>query len=496
VTAAPLVHFLEEQQRHRRTSAISAALVIAVLAVSGVPLSILVSPLVVAAAGMLVRLADLMLEIPPGLHQWLDQAFHLLPNMWSAIRRSDVDMPWSLLAGLFILPGLVAMVLIWVLVRFIFRRTGVGGVLRRMETRLPRSGDVAEQRVANLVQEVAVAAGVPPPRVLLIDSEAANVDAAGLRMDDATVVVTRGFIDHLPRDAQQALIAHVMGSVGNGDLTLAAEIMTLLQAWGFVTLVLEAPFLPPARASLRLVGRTAMQTLRGRADRSARELAVDTLLGGAGYEHDFDTEEFEVSGTNFHPLVAVFVYLPLLLTLAPTAIFAKTTIWLTVFIIGPLVAMLWRSRRWLADATAVQLTRYPEALSQALRTVAGLDMKVPGAVAVHFLFPVWDPAVDQDHGRTDVTSALMHLQLPFESRLRRLQRLGASAERPVGWKPPEEYSLRDVAGAGGWIGVGGLLLIVVLSLSVVGASAVLYVLGWLLNLLLVRLPHWVVGLWR
>jgi Zn-dependent protease with chaperone function len=390
MTAAPLVHFLEEQQRHRRTSAISAGLVVAVLAVSGIPLSILISPLVVAAVAVLVRVADPVLEIPAGLDQWLDHAFHLLPNTWSAIRRSDVDMPWDLLAGLFVVPGLVAMALIWVLVRFTFRRTGVGGVIRRMKPRPPRSGDVSEQRVANLVQEVAVAAGVPPPRVLLIDSEAANVGAAGLRMDDATVVVTRGFVDRLPRDAQQSLIAHVMGSVGNGDLTLAAEIMTLLQAWGFVTLLLEAPFLPPARASLRLVGRTAMQTLRGRAGTSDRELAADTLLGGAGYEHDFDSEEFEVSGTNFHPLVALFVYLPLLLTLAPAAIATKTTIWLTVFIISPLVSLLWRSRRWLADATAVQLTRHPEALSHALRTLASLEMKVPGAAAVHFLFPVWD----------------------------------------------------------------------------------------------------------
>ena len=71
-------------------------------------------------------------------------------------------------------------VLLWAVVRLTFRRTGVGGVLRRMEARPPRSGDLAEQRLANLVQEVAVAAAVPPPRVLLIDTKAANVAAAGL----------------------------------------------------------------------------------------------------------------------------------------------------------------------------------------------------------------------------------------------------------------------------------------------------------------------------
>jgi Zn-dependent protease with chaperone function len=496
MTGAPLVHFLEEQQRHRRTSAIAAALVVVVLSVSGIPLSVLISPLVVAAVAVLVRIADLVLEIPPGVDAWLDRAFHLLPNVWSAVRRSDVDMPWDLLAGLFVLPGLVAMVLLWAIVRFTFRRTGVGGVLRRMEPRPPRPGDVAEQRVANLVQEVAVAAAVPPPRVLLIDAEAANAGAAGLRMEDATVVVTRGFVDRLPRDAQQALIAHVMASVGNGDLTLAAEIMTLIQTWGFVTMVLEAPFLPMARTSLRLVGRTAMQTLRGRSDASDRELAVDTLLAGAGYEYDIDSEEFDRSFLNVHPLVGLFVYVPLLVTLGPAAIAAKTITWLALFLTGPLVAVLWRSRRWLADATAVQLTRHPEALHQALRIIAGLDMKVPGAVAVHFLFPVWDPAVDRDHSRTDVTSALLHMQLPLESRLRRLQRLGASAERPVGWRPPEEYTARDIAAAAGWIGLGALFLAGVLVLSVLGASAVLYVLGWLLHAVLVALPRWIAGLWR
>ena len=299
----------------------------------------------------------LVVDIPGGLDGWLDRAFHLLPTMWSAVRRSDVDMPWDFLAGLFVLPGFITMVLLWAIVRLTFRRTGVGGVLRRMEARPPRSGDLAEQRLVNLVQEVAVATAVPPPRVLLIDSEVANVGAAGLTMDDATVVVTRGFVEKLPRDSQQAVIAHVMASVGNGDLTLAAEIMTLIQAWGLVSLVLEAPFLPATRASLRLVSRTAIETLRGRADAASRELAVDTLIAGAGWEN-LDSDELERL-PDAHPLVLLFGYLPLLLTIAPAAIAAKAIIWLTLMLTGPFVAVLWRTRRRLADATAVELTRHP-----------------------------------------------------------------------------------------------------------------------------------------
>ena len=385
--------------------------------------------------------------------------------------------------------------LLWAVVRLTFRRTGVGGVLRRMKARPPRSRDPAEQRLANLVQEVAVAAAVPPPRVLLIDTKAANVAAAGLTMDDATVVVTRGFVDRLPRDEQQAVIAHVMASIGNGDLILAGEILTLLQVWGLVSLMLEAPLVPAPRASLMLVGRTALDALRGRADAASRELAVDTLLAGATFEN-LDSDEFERL-PDVHPLVLLFGYAPVLLTIGPAAVAAKAIIWLTVFVMAPFVSVLWRTRRKLADATAIQLTRYPAALADAYRTLAGLDMKVPGAVEVHFLFPVWDPAVDlADPSRQDVTSMVMHLQLPLEPRLRRLERLGARADDASLAISDPGYTWLDVAQAAGWISLGAVLLAGVMALSVVGAAATLYALGWLLHKVLVAFPRWVAGLRR
>ena len=107
-TASPLVHFLEEQRRHRRTSAVSAAMVVVVLAVSGIPLSVLISPILVAAAAVPVYLADLVFDVPEAVTGWLDRLFHLLPTGWSAIRRSDVDLPWGLLVALFVLPGFLA----------------------------------------------------------------------------------------------------------------------------------------------------------------------------------------------------------------------------------------------------------------------------------------------------------------------------------------------------------------------------------------------------
>ena len=447
--APPLVHFLEEQRRHRRTSALSAALVVVVLAVSGIPLSIVISPFLVATAAVPVYLADLVFDVPEAVTGWLDRTFNLLPTMWSAVRRSDVDLPWDLLVALFVLPGLVAMLLLWAVVRVTFRRTGVGGVLRRMKVRPPRSGDLAEQRLANLVQEVAVAAGVPPPRVVLIDAKSANVGAAGLTMDDATVVVTRGFVDRLPRDEQQAVIAHVMASIGNGDLTLAAEILTLIQVWGLVSLMLEAP-LVPARTG---------QSQAGGPDRPGHAPGPGgSAESGAGGRHHDGGHHLREPGLRRVRAAAGRAPAGAPVRLPPGPGHARPRghrgqghhLAHGVRHGARSSRCCGATRRKLADATAVQLTRYPGALAQAYRTLAGREMKVPGAVAVHFLFPVWDPDVDQDHSRPDVTSLLLHMQLPLEPRLRRLERLGASAGgRPLRAPDPGLPGGKSRRGRGG-----------------------------------------------
>jgi hypothetical protein len=57
---------------------VSAALVVVALALSGIPLSVVISPMLVAGAAVLVRLADLVATVPPDLTAWLDRTFHLL----------------------------------------------------------------------------------------------------------------------------------------------------------------------------------------------------------------------------------------------------------------------------------------------------------------------------------------------------------------------------------------------------------------------------------
>ena len=246
------------------------------------------------------------------------------------------------------------------------------------------------------------------------------------------------------------------------------------------------------RAGHQQVGRTGRDVLRGRSDAASRELAVDTMLAGADFER-VDSDEFEQL-PDAHPLVVVLGYGPVLITMGPAAVAGKAIIWLTVFVMSPFVSLLWRIRRKLADATAVQLTRQPDALADGLRKLAGMNVKVPGAAAVHWLFPVWDPEVDRDQTRSEVTTVLLHMHLPLEPRLRRLERLGASPGAKALKKRDPGLTWGEVAGGAGWIGVGAVILGGVVALTAVGAMAVLYFLGWLLDRVLVVFPGWVAGL--
>jgi Zn-dependent protease with chaperone function len=496
VKPAERVHFLDDQRRHRRSSRLSAVLVVAGLVVSGIPLCVLISPVVIALALLLGHIVGVVATVPPELSDWLYRASHILPLTWSALRQDDVTMPWGMLALLFILPGAVVMVLLWAMIRIVFHRTGVGGVLRRIGARPPRPDDLAEQRLVNLVEEIAIAGAVTPPNVMLVDTLAANAAAVGLTIEDATLVVTRGFLDRLPRDQQQAVLAHVIGSIGNGDLAVAREILTVLQTWGLVILALDASMMPWARRNLGIVVSTTIGFFSGSADQSRRDQALDLMLAGAGYE--YDVLDRDITLPDIHPLALLLFYLPLLITVGPAAIAAKSAIWLfTALVAGPWVAFLWRARRRLADATAVELTRHPESLAAAVRTLSGVDVVVPGAVPVNFLFPIWDPDVDKDQTRTDIASALLRMHLPVEARLTRLERLGALRGAAPGSKAPVKWGeeVREVGEFVLLLGAMLLLLGALMVFSAGAASALLLLLWWMLNLVFVVIPGWFTGLW-
>ena len=300
-------------------------------------------------------------------------------------------LPWALLATILVAPGAVLMVAAWIWIRSVFRHVGAGGVLRRLGARPPRRDVVEELQIGNIVEELAVAAGVPPPQVMLIDSRAANAVAVGRTFDDATILVSRGLLK-IDRDGRQAILAHIVGSVGNGDLKIASIIMSVFQTWGLLALVLDAPFGPRARRAIRLFAATSRNAWRSDSDRQTAADMLDRLMDGAALKFDDLDEHTELKGMDGArgALLGLFVYVPLYLTMGVGTIAAKGAIALfTLLVVGPWVSLLWRARRRLADATAVQLTRNPDALARAVTEMDARNVAVEGGAPVSFLFPFW-----------------------------------------------------------------------------------------------------------
>jgi hypothetical protein len=149
---------------------------------------------------------------------------------------------------------------------------------------------------------------------------------------------------------------------------------------------------------------------------------------------------------------------------------------------------MWRARRSLADAMAVQLTRNPTALANAVRTLDASDVEVSGGWPVHFLFPVWVSVSEQRPEATSAASAnLARMRLQTEPRLHRLAALGASTDLAGGvrlWSrirdPKAWKELGSVIGLAILVTAGLALL---LAVTVLSASVILiglwYVLRWL-----------------
>ena len=170
----------------------------------------------------------------------------------------------------------------------------------------------------NVVEEMAVAAGTPMPRVYLIDDSAPNAFATGRDPQHATITVTSGLRHKLDREELQGVVAHEMSHIRNYDIRL----MLLMAV---------------------LVGTIAML-----ADFFWQTMFYSGLGGGRRRSRD------ESGGSPIALLLIVFAVI--------------------LGILAPILAQIIqlavsREREYLADASAVELTRYPLGLASALRKI-------------------------------------------------------------------------------------------------------------------------------
>ncbi|MCL2076007.1 MAG: M48 family metallopeptidase [Betaproteobacteria bacterium] len=197
----------------------------------------------------------------------------------------------------------------------------LGGRMISRETQEP-----AEKRLINVLDEMAIAAGIPAPVAFVLDEEhSLNAFAAGLNTRDSVVGVTQGLLNTMNRDELQGVVAHEVSHIVNGD----------------------------SRLNLKLIG-----VLHG--------IYIITLIG-RGF--------MRARGKNAGGVILIGILLCLIGSIG--------------LFFGRLIqAAVSRQREYLADASATQFTRHPAGLSSALRKLqrASSEILHPEAGSASHLF--------------------------------------------------------------------------------------------------------------
>jgi len=355
--------FADAQRRHRRARRWYAATSAMAMLLMGIPLAVVITPLLVLFA---VLGADLLNLVTP-----TSDLTELFDSDGSG---STTVTPLLVvgIAGAVLVPGLVVHLATWVSVRRLFARAGSGAALT-LGARDPRPGELEERQLVNVVEEMAIACGVPAPKVQLIDSEVANAAVVGPDLEDATLVVTTGLLATLGRDETQAVLAHAIGSAGNGDLVIGTTIATVEQTTGTVATLLSMPTSAEARGVAGKLVRHVTRPGRDQA-RAASELAV--VLASTEMAEDDEGRSSRVLRV---------VLLPVSLA---GGVYSLARSFYSSLFVDPVLRRGWRARKRLADATAVELTRNPDALARGLGELAARGDLLPGTAWASHLFVV------------------------------------------------------------------------------------------------------------
>ena len=266
--------------------------------------------------------------------------------------------------------GVIGVIALASMYRSASLRGGGGAVARGLHATPvpPDTGNPAWRRLRNVIEEVAIASGVPVPEIYVLEQEPGiNAFAAGYSPSDAAICVTQGCLETLNRDELQGVIAHEYSHVLNGDMRLNIRLMGVV--FGIVVLSVIGRQL--LNAAFWTGGSVGVGGGRGRRDNGNALWAIGLgllVIGGIG-----------------------------------------------VFFARLIKASVARSRETLADASAVQFTRQTSGIAGALKKIGALEAgsqftQVHGEEVSHMLF-----------GEGHAWSALFATHPPLEQRIRALE---------------------------------------------------------------------------
>jgi heat shock protein HtpX len=247
--------------------------------------------------------------------------------------------------------------------------------------------DPKEKQLVNVVEEMAIAAGVPRPRIWIVDDPDPNAFATGTDPLHAHLAVTAGLLDLCSRDELQAVVGHELGHVKNLDVRL----MTTLAA---------------------LVGAVALMH-----DGVARVLRGGGGGGGGGGSWGGGGGGGGSSGGGGKKGAAG----PLILILL--------VVWIISWLLAPIIAQLLalavsRKREYLADAMSAQFTRNPMALASALQKIEGAEAPTTHIKRGAAHLCIADPLGRQLTGHEGMLADLLATHPPMAKRITILRGMG------------------------------------------------------------------------
>jgi len=216
--------------------------------------------------------------------------------------------------------GVLLLVMLGSLYKIAALRGGGAAVAQSLGGSLvpPNTRDFKERRLLNVVEEMAIAAGMPPPPVYVQRNEKGiNAFAAGYSQDSAIVCVTQGCLDALSREELQGVIGHEFSHILSGDMRLNIRLIGLLHGILLISIL--------GRIILRSMGRSS-----------------GNRKGGGGIA-----------------LVALAML-----------VFGS----IGVFFGRLIKSAVARQREYLADASAVQFTRDTTGIARALKKIGGFSL--------------------------------------------------------------------------------------------------------------------------
>ncbi len=202
--------------------------------------------------------------------------------------------------------------------------TGGGRVARDLGGTLvpPDVQDPLRRRLRNVVEEMAIASGVPVPEIYVLEGESAiNAFAAGFSPGDAAIAVTRGTLELLDRDELQGVVAHEFSHILNGDMRLNIRLMGVL-------------------FGIMVIGLLGRLILRG-----SHRVSFSSRNRGKGAPAVF--------------LIGIGMFV---------------LGYIGVFFARLIKSSVSRQREFLADASAVQFTRQTTGIANALKKIGGYQL--------------------------------------------------------------------------------------------------------------------------